>query len=181
MSGLESLALPALIIGAGTSAVGQLSAAGQQSAAAEFESQQYAQQAEAQRTAALQDETARRRDLASNLESIAAIRAGRGVGAGSPTAMAIYNSGIANSEDDIAASKANYAAKADLAQRASFLSERRASTSLLAGTLGAVSSLSNAAFRYGTPAWAAPVPAFRSQERAAFTDGELIPARSSPA
>jgi hypothetical protein len=46
--------------------------------------------------------------------------------------------------------KANYAAKADLAQRASFLSERRASTSLLAGTLGAVSSLSTAAFRYSS-------------------------------
>ena len=149
MSGLESLALPALIVGAGTSAFSSLMAGGEKAAAAEFESQQYAQQAEAQRTAALQDETARRRDLASNLESIAAIRAGRGVGAGSPTAMAIYNSGIANSEDDIQASKANYAAKADLAQRASFLSQRREFTSLLAGNLGAISSISSAAFRYG--------------------------------
>jgi hypothetical protein len=150
MSGLE-LALPALIIGAGTSAFSSLMAGGEKAAAAEFESQQYAQQAQAQRTAALQDETARRRDLASNLESIAAIRAGRGVGAGSPTAMAIYNSGIANSEDDIQASKANYAAKADLAQRASFLSQRREFTSLLAGNLGAISSIASAAFRYGTP------------------------------
>jgi hypothetical protein len=150
MSGLE-LALPALIIGAGTSAFGQLSAGGERAAAAQFESQQYRQQAEAQKIASTQDETQRRRDLTSNLETIAAIRAGRGVGATSPTAMSIFDSGIANTEDEIQASKANYAAKADLASRASFLSERKASTSLLAGTLGAVSSVASGAFRYGTP------------------------------
>jgi hypothetical protein len=148
---MSELALPALIIGAGTSAFGSLSAGGERAAAAQFESQQYAQQAQAAKTASMQDEAQRRRDLTSNLESIAAIRAGRGVGAGSPTAMSIYSSGIANSEEDIAAAKANYAAKADLASRASFLSERRASTSLLAGTLGAVSSVASGAFRYARP------------------------------
>jgi uncharacterized protein HemX len=70
MASMAALALPALIIGTGTSAFGQLSAAGQQSAAAEFESQQYAQQAQAQQTAGIQEETARRRDLTSNLETI---------------------------------------------------------------------------------------------------------------
>jgi hypothetical protein len=144
------VATAALIIGTGTSAASQLIAGGERAAAAEFESQQYAQQAQAQRTASLQDEAQRRNDLNSNLESIAAIRAGRGVGAGSPTAMAIYNSGIANAEDDIQASKANYALKADLARRAAFLSERKASTSLLAGNLGAVSSIASAAFRYSS-------------------------------
>lgn len=126
-------------------------AAGERSAAAEFEQQQYAQQAQAMRTASLQDETARRRDLTSNLETIMAIRAGRGVGESSPTAMAIYNNAIDKSEEDIAASKANYAAKADLAQRASFLSSRKASTSLLAGDLGAIGTIGSAGFRYATP------------------------------
>jgi type II secretory pathway pseudopilin PulG len=149
MSGLEPLAAIALIGGTAASAGSQLMAGGEKAAAAEFESQQYAQQAQAQRTASIQEEAQRRRDLTSNLETIAAIRAGRGVGASSPTAMAIFDSGISQSEDDIAASKANYAAKADLASRASILSQRKASTSLLAGTLGAASSIASGAFRYG--------------------------------
>lgn len=148
---MAELAIPALIIGTAASAGGKLMAAGQQSAAADFESQQYAQQAQAQRTASLQDETARRRDLTSNLETVQAIRAGRGVGSNSPTAMSIYDNTISRSEDDIAASKANYAAKADLSSRASILSARKASTSLLAGDLGAISDIGSAAFKYGTP------------------------------
>lgn len=148
---MAQLAVPALIIGTAAAAGGQLMAAGERSAAAEFEQQQYEAQAYATRTAALQDETARRRDLASNLETIMSIRAGRGVGEGSPTAMAIYDNAINKSEEDIAASKANYAAKADLAQRASFLSGRKASSSLLAGDLSAIGTIGGAAFKYATP------------------------------
>jgi hypothetical protein len=146
---MAQLALPAMIIGTVASAGSQLMAGGQKAAAAEFEQQQYAEQAKAAKTAALQDETARRRDLTSNLETIQAIRAGRGVGSGSPTAMAIYDSTISRSEDDIAASKANYASKADLASRASILSGRKASTSLLAANLGAFETVGTAAFKYG--------------------------------
>lgn len=106
--------------------------------------------AEAAKTASMQEETARRRDLTSNLETIQAIRAGRGVGSGSPTAMAIYNTTIDKSEDDIATSKANYAAKADLAQRAAILSARKSSTSLLSGALGAASTIASGGYRYGS-------------------------------
>lgn len=148
---MAELAIPALIIGTAASVGGQFMAAGEKSAAADFEKQQYDQQVQVNRTAAAQDEAARRRDLTSNLESIQAIRAGHGVGAGSPTGLAIYDNLIRNSEDDIAASKANYAAKADLAQRASILSARKASTSLLAGDLGAVSTIGSSIFRYATP------------------------------
>ena len=146
---MGALALPALVIGTAASAAGSLSAAGQKSAAAEFEQQQYAQQAQAAKTASLQDEAARRRDLTSNLETIQALRAGRGVGSGSPTAMAIYGSTIDRSEDDIASSKANYAAKADLASRASYLSGKKASSSLLAGNLGAATDIASGVFKYG--------------------------------
>lgn len=146
---MAALALPALIVGTAASTVGSLAAGGQKAAAAEFEQQQYAQQAQAAKTASLQDETARRRDLTSNLETIQALRAGRGVGSGSPTAMAIYDDMIGRSEDDIAASKANYAAKADLASRASVLSGKKASYSLLAGNLGAATDLSTGIFKYG--------------------------------
>lgn len=150
---MAQLALPALIIGTAASAGSQLMAAGERSAAAEFEQQQYRQQAQAAKTAALQDETARRRDLDSNLQTIMAIRAGRGVGSGSPTAMAIYDNMIDKSEEDIAASKANYAAKADLASRASYLSGRKSGTSLIAGALGATSTIGSSIFSYNRP-WA---------------------------
>lgn len=148
---MAEMAIAALVISTAATAGSQLMAAGEKSAAADFEKQQYEQQAQANRTASAQDEAARRRDLTSNLESIQAIRAGRGVGAGSPTGLAIYDNLIRTSEDDIAASKANYAAKADLAQRASILSARKASTSLIAGDLGAVSTVGSSIFRYTTP------------------------------
>jgi hypothetical protein len=65
--------------------------------------------------------------------------------------MAIYDSTISRSEDDIAASKANYAAKADLASRASILSQKKASSSLLAANLGAIETVGSSAFKYATP------------------------------
>lgn len=148
MSGLEPLAIAALVGGTAASAGSKLMAAGQQSAAAEFESQQYAAQADAQRTAAIQEDTARRRDLTSSLETIQAIRAGRGVGSGSPTAMAIYDSTVDKSEEDMAASRANYASKADLANRASIMSARKSQTSMLAGVLGAGADIAGGAYRY---------------------------------
>lgn len=146
---MAQLALPALIVGTVASAGSQLMAAGEKSAAAEFEQQQYQQQAKAAKTAALQDEAARRRDLTSSLQTIQAIRAGRGVGSGSPTAMAIYDNTISLAEDEISSSKANYAAKADLATRASYLSGRKAKTSLLAGNLGALETVGGSFFKYG--------------------------------
>ena len=146
---MAQLALPALIIGTAASAGSQLMAAGEKSAAAEFEQQQYQQQAQAAKTAALQDETARRRELTSSLQTIQAIRAGRGVGTASPTAMAIYGDAITRWEEDIFASKANFAAKADLASRASYLSGRKAKTSLIAGNLGALETVAGGAFKYG--------------------------------
>jgi hypothetical protein len=65
--------------------------------------------------------------------------------------MSIYDSTISRAEDDIQASKANYAAKADLAQRASYLSNRKADTSLLAGDFGALGTVGSTAFKYFTP------------------------------
>lgn len=148
---MAALALPALIVGTAAQAGSQLMAAGERSAAADFEAQQYRQQVDAARTAALQDETARRRDLTSNIQAIQAIRAGRGVGMGSPTGTAILDNAIDLSEDDIATSKANYASKADLASRAATLSQRKASSSMLAGYLGAAGTVGSAGFRASTP------------------------------
>ena len=146
---MAELALPMLIASTAASAGAKLVAGGERSAAAEFEQQQYQQQAQAAKTAALQDEAARRRDLTSSLETIQALRAGRGVGSGSPTAMAIFGDTVTRLEDDIAASKANYAAKADLASRASYLSGKKAQSSLLAANLGAAETVGSSFFKYG--------------------------------
>jgi hypothetical protein len=148
--GLETIAIGALVAGTATSAAGSIISGGEKSRAAQFESQQYAQQAQAAQTASIQDETQRRRQLLSSLETVMAMRTERGVGADSPTAMAIYDNGISMSEDDIQASKANYLAKADLAARASYLSQRKASTSLFAGYLGAASTIADAGFKGAT-------------------------------
>ena len=143
------VAIAAAVVGGATSAASSIISGNEKSAAAKFEQQQYAQQAYAATTAGIQDETQRRKQLTTQLESVMAMRAGRNVGAGSPTAMAIYDAGIDSSEDDIQASKANAVAKADLATRASYLSERKASTSLLQGYLGAASSVAGSVSKFG--------------------------------
>lgn len=111
--------------------------AGEETArAAEFERQQLEIQAQTERTAADQAEAQRRRDLTSNLETIQALRAGRGVGASSPTGTAILTNEIAEQERNINIERANARSRADLSRRASLLAGRKARTSLLAGQLG---------------------------------------------
>lgn len=140
MSGME----PLMLAGAGTAAVGGgiLKAkgarmAGEEAArSAEFERQQLEIQAQTARTNADQAEAARRNELTSNLETIQAIRAGRGVGGYSPTGEAIMTSAIDEQERAIATERANYLSKADLSKRAAEMAGRKARTSLLAGKLG---------------------------------------------
>lgn len=145
MSGLEVplmvAAIGASVGGSIISASAQQNAGQEKAAAADFEAEQYKIQEQQTRTAAIQDETARRRELTSSLESIQAIRAGRGVGAGSPTGMAIFDNSVTQSEDDIASSKANYLTKAELASRSAAMSTRKAQSSLLAGDMGAASAI----------------------------------------
>lgn len=151
MSGLEPLAIGAMIGGTALSATGSVMSGQERSNAAQFEASQYHIQEQQARTAALQDEAARRRDLTTSLETIQAIRAGRGVGSDSPTGTAILSSATGLAEDDILASRANYTSRADLANRASLLSERKARTSLLSGYLGAGESIVSGASRVLSP------------------------------
>lgn len=141
MSGMEPILLMAAagatVGGSALSAAGS-SMAGQETArAAEFERQQLEIQSQAQRTAADQAEARRREELTSNLETIQAIRAGRGVGSNSPTGQAILTSAIEEQERDIGIERANYLAKADISRRAAEMAGRKAKTSLLAGNLEA--------------------------------------------
>lgn len=135
-------------VGAGAmQAVGTLASAGQASAAADFEADQYRIQAQQQRTAAAQEEAQRREELTSNLETIQAIRAGRGVGSNSPTGNAILTSTTEDEMRDMRIARLNMLERADLSQRAAFLSRRRGQTSLLTGNLSAGADILNSATR----------------------------------
>jgi hypothetical protein len=121
-----------LIGGTAASAGSQIMAGGEKSAAAQFEQQQYAQQAQAaHRLAAGRDRAPPRPDVEPRNHQ--AIRAGRGVGSAARPRWRSTTTRSTSRRTTSQASKANYAAKADLASRASILSERKASTSLLAG------------------------------------------------
>jgi hypothetical protein len=147
--------------GSQQAAAGHRLAAQERSASAQFEQQQLEVQAQTARTAADQAEARRREELTSNLETIQAIRAGRGVGA-SPTGEAVMTSAIEDQEREINIERLNFLTKADLSQRASVLAGRKAKTSLLAGelqarsdTLSGYAGLANTAtkaasiYRYG--------------------------------
>lgn len=159
MSGLELMPLLAIgsSVGGGVlSAYGSVMAGQETARAAEFEKQQLEIQAETAKTAALQAEAQRRTELASNIETIASIRAGRGVGSNSPTGQAIFTSFIEDEERNIRTERLNYLEKADMSRRAASMAGRKAKTSLLAGYLNAgsdiLSSTSKAYSIYNYPA-----------------------------
>jgi hypothetical protein len=135
------------ILGTAASAAGSLMAAGEQSAAAEFQAEQYKIQAQRYQTAAAQDEAARRDRLTSSIGTLMAIRAGRGVGQGSPTGITILDDVTADAERDIYTSRTNLLTKADQARMASEMSERKARMAELTGTLGALETVGNAGFK----------------------------------
>lgn len=153
MSGLEAIPLMMMIgtaAGGATSAFGSIMAGREQSRAADFERQQLEIQAQTSLTAADQMEARRREELTSNLETIQAIRAGRGVGSNSPTGEAILTSAITDEESDIATERFNLRQKSDLSRRAAIMAGRKSRTSLLAGDLSAASSIFSAATRAGS-------------------------------
>jgi len=142
------MAALALIGGTALRAYGDIMRGQEESRSAQFEQQQLQIQEQSYRTAAAQREAQRRRDLTSAFETIQAIRAGRGVGAGSPTGMAILENVIDTVERDISIEKANLLERADTARRASILAGNRASTSLLSGYLGGASDVATGVFQY---------------------------------
>ena len=149
MSGME-VAMAMAVGGSALSARGSIMQGREASMAAQFEQQQLQTQARMLRTAADQSEARRREETTSAIETIAALRAGRGVGASSPTATAIYDKVIEDSQRDIATERANYMTKADLSSRAALMAERKARYSLLAGNLQAGATLLGTGARLGT-------------------------------
>ena len=151
VSAASAAAPYALAASTALSAGSQIMMGREQSKAAAFEAEQLRTQEQNYRTAAAQDEAARRTELTNNLETIEAIRAGRGVGSASPTGQVIEQNVTAAEERDIGIAKLNYLQRADLARRAAILSEGRAKTSLLASYLGAGATVGEGVYRYGNP------------------------------
>ena len=144
MSGIEV----ALIAGTAMQAAGSVMKGVEQSKAAAFEEQQLKTQAQMYKTAAAQDEAKRREDLVSSLESIQAIQAGRGVGAASPTSMAILDNVSDKGERDIRTARINLLTRADQSRMAAEMAGDKAQVSLLSGFLGAGSAIADAGFKY---------------------------------
>jgi hypothetical protein len=159
-------ALPLIMLAgsAALSAGGQIMAGNEKARAAEFEQQQlYGQQQQLKiqeentRIQATQLEARRREELASSMETVQSIRAGRGVGQASPTGMAIFDSLVGNAERDIFTERFNVLSKADQSKRAAEnaglaaeMAGRKAKTSLLAGYLGAGETVLSAGYKAST-------------------------------
>lgn len=112
-----------------------------QSAAQKYQQQQQQQREEQLRTRAMQDEAARREELASNLSTIEAIRAGRGLSQSSPTALVIRDDLTNDAMDDMRVSRLNILNGAESARQSAEQAGNAASNALTAGYLGAGRSL----------------------------------------
>lgn len=134
-------------IGGGVSATGQIMAGREQSRAAMFEAQQKDREGEQLKIAAAQTEARRREGLTSSLETIMSIRAGRGVGEGSPTGMASLEEITSDESRDIRTERYNYLSRAEQTRLASSMSRRKAKMSLLAGYMGAGATIADTGAR----------------------------------
>lgn len=113
---------------------------------AEFEKKQHEINQQQLRTAAAQDEAKRRDGFVSSLETIMALRSGRGLGTTSPTAMAVLDEMRRRNETDIITSKANLLTKSALSGEAAAIAGMKGKTSLLAGDLAADATLASGAY-----------------------------------
>jgi hypothetical protein len=147
MSGVE-IAVAGMVGGTALKAYGDIRKGQEEARSAEFEAQQLAIQQETLRIASKQDETKRRNELTSSLETIQAIRAGRGVGAASPGGMALFDAITENAERDISTSKFNFAQKGEQARLLETTSRERGKTSLLSGYLNAGADIAGGVSSY---------------------------------
>jgi hypothetical protein len=94
----------ALILGA----VGAVTSAGASKTASQFERQQYEEEAESNRVAAVQDENLRRRNLAATLAAQEVYFGANGLDPNSPMAQALREETVGLAEDDIATAQLNF-------------------------------------------------------------------------
>jgi hypothetical protein len=129
-----------------SAAVGTYSAVQQGEAAqaqANYAAKQKRDQEEAYRTAALQEEAARREELQANLSTFDAFRAGRGLGSTSPTALTLRDDITGDAMDEMRVRRINMLNGAESARQGAIMAERRGQSELTAGYLGAAGSALN--------------------------------------
>ncbi|MFC5355655.1 hypothetical protein [Azospirillum himalayense] len=136
-----------------------------QSAALKAQQQQQRQREEQLRTRAMQDEAARREELASNLSTIEAIRAGRGLSQTSPTALVIRDDLTDNAMDDMRVSRLNILNGAESARQSAEQAGNAASNALTAGYLGAGRSLLDFGTSLASPAGTGSSDPFKKMAR----------------
>jgi hypothetical protein len=139
--GLETVGLALAIGGGGLEAGGKIMAGRERSRAQGFEATQKDREAEELRIASAQTEARRREHLTSSLETIMSIRAGRGVGEASPTAMASYEEIISDESRDMRTERYNYLSRAEQARLAAKMSRRQAKFSLISSYVDAGAGL----------------------------------------
>lgn len=176
---MAELAVPIAIGGAALGAVGSIAKGKEEAASAKFDAQQlrgqagqyeeqakqYEIQAQTERIAAADAEAKRRDGLISSLETIEAIRAGRGVGGVSPTGAGITEGVLASGEKDVRTERLNYLQKeeealfgaktsrfkAGQATQAAAMAERKAKSAVTASFFEAGSKIGSAALSFAKP------------------------------
>lgn len=106
---MGAAALPLMAVATGISAVSSVMQGQAAKTASEFERQQYEEEAENNRVAAIQDENLRRRNLAATLAAQEVYFGANGLDPNSPMAQALRDETVGLAEDDIATAKLNFA------------------------------------------------------------------------
>lgn len=125
------------------SALGAISQGAAQSSAMKAQAAELERQRKAEETRALQEEAARREDLASNLSTITAVRAGLGLDKSSPTALAITADVTGDAMNDMFTARTGSILKQDSLRMGAAGYRSQASQARTAGFINAGTSLLN--------------------------------------
>ena len=127
--------------GAGLSAMGSIAQGNAQNAAMKAQAAEAERQREAERTRSMQEEAARREDLASQLSTISAVRAGRGLSQTSPTALVINEAVTEDSMSDMLTGRTNSVLRQDSLRMSAASARQQGAMAQTAGYIKAGASL----------------------------------------
>lgn len=147
---MAEVAIGLAVVGAAGQAAGTMMQSREQARAAAFERDNYDRQRQELLIAADQQEAKRRNELTASIETISALRSGRGVGMSSPTGSAILSSAIQDESDDIRTERLGYLTRAEQARLGSKMAGRKARMSILAGNIGAVTGIAETGAKIAT-------------------------------
>jgi hypothetical protein len=134
---MEALA----VVGTLMSAAGAISQGNAQKSAMNAQAAEMERQRQAEQTRSIQEEAARREDLASQLSTISAVRAGRGLSQTSPTALVIDEAVTEDSMSDMLTGRTNSLLRQDSLRMSAQSARTQGSLAQTAGYLSAGSSL----------------------------------------